>query len=226
MNPVVMITGAAGALGRAVAQRFAADGAQLVLLDRDDKLLAGLFPQAALNLAVDITDEASVGAAVARALERLGRIDVLVHVAGGFEMGETVTTLSRAAWQRMMDLNAWSFVALAHGVVPAMQRQRGGVVIAVSAAAAGGGQALKGAYIASKSALQRLVETLAQEVEADGLRVLSVAPTTLDTPANRAAMPEADPRAWVSTERAADTIAFAASAAGSALGGPHLRLGA
>lgn len=225
MTPVVMITGAAGALGRAVAQRFAADGAQLVLLDRDEKLLAGLFPHAALNLAVDITDEASVGAAVAAALERLGRIDVLVHVAGGFEMGETVATLSRASWQRMMDLNAWSFVTLVHGVVPAMQRQRGGVVIAVSAAAASAGQGLKGAYIASKSALQRLVETLAQEVAADGVRVLSVAPTTLDTPANRAAMPEADPRDWVSTERAADTIAFLASAAGSAASGPHLRLG-
>ncbi|MCW5666694.1 MAG: SDR family NAD(P)-dependent oxidoreductase [Piscinibacter sp.] len=225
MNPVVMITGAAGALGRAVAQRFAADGAQLVLLDRDEQVLAGLFPGAALVLAPDITDEASVGAAVARALERLGRIDVLVHVAGGFEMGETVATLSRASWQRMMDLNAWSFVALAHAVVPAMQRQRGGVVVAVSAAAAGAGQGLKGAYIASKSALQRLVETLAQEVAADGLRVLSVAPTTLDTPANRAAMPDADRGAWVSTEQAAETIAFAASPAGGALGGPHLRLG-
>lgn len=222
---VVMITGAAGALGRAVAQRFAADGAQLVLLDRDERSLAALFPHAVLNLAVDITDEASVQAAVERALARLGRIDVLVHVAGGFEMGETVATLSRAAWQRMMDLNAWSFVTLAHGVVPAMQRQRGGVVIAVSAAAASGGQALKGAYIAAKSALQRLVETLAQEVAADGIRVLSVAPTTLDTPANRAAMPDADPRGWVSTERAAETIAFLASPAGSALGGPHLRLG-
>lgn len=222
---VVMITGAAGALGRAVAQRFAADGAQLVLFDRDEAVLAKLFPAAALRLAVDITDAASVNAAVERAVAQYGRLDVLVHVAGGFEMGETVATLSRASWQRMMDLNAWSFVALAHGVVAQMQRQHGGTIVAVSAAAAVQGQALKGAYIASKSALQRLVETLALEVAADGVRVLSVAPTTMDTPANRAAMPEADPSVWVSTERAADAIAFLASSAGTAVTGPHLRLG-
>lgn len=220
-----MITGAAGALGRAVAQRFAADGAQLVLLDRDEAVLSRMFPDAALRLAVDITDEASVGAAVSRAVAQCGRIDVLVHVAGGFEMGEPVHALTRASWDRMMDLNAWSFVALAQHVVAQMQRQRGGTLVAVSAAAAGQGQALKGAYIASKSALQRLVETLAQEVAADGIRVLSVAPTTLDTPANRAAMPDADPSAWVSTERAADAIAFLASERGAAVSGPHLRLG-
>ncbi len=222
---VVMITGAAGALGRAVAQRFAADGAQLVLLDRDEAALATLFPDAALRVAVDITDEAGVNAVVDRAVAQCGRLDVLVHVAGGFEMGETVGAMTRASWQRMMDLNAWSFVVLAHRVVAQMQRQHRGTIVAVSAAAAGQGQALKGAYIASKSALQRLVETLALEVAGDGVRVLSVAPTTMDTPANRAAMPEADPAVWVSTERAADTIAFLASGAGTAVTGPHLRLG-
>ncbi|MBX3604733.1 MAG: SDR family NAD(P)-dependent oxidoreductase [Piscinibacter sp.] len=222
---VVMITGAAGALGRAVAERFAAGGAQLVLLDRDEASLAALFPRAALCLAADITDAASVGAAVDRAVAQCGRIDVLVHVAGGFEMGEPVHGLSRASWDRMMNLNAWSFVALAQGVVAQMRRQRSGTVIAVSAAAAAQGQALKGAYIASKSALQRLVESLASEVAADGIRVLSVAPTTLDTPANRAAMPDADRSAWVDTARAADTIAYLASDAAGAVNAVHLRLG-
>jgi len=222
---VVLITGAAGALGRAVAHRFAADGARLALLDRDAAVLKQLFPQVGFADAVDITDEAAVAAAVQRAVAALGRIDALVHVAGGFEMGEGVAAMTRASWERMMALNAWSFVALSAPVVAQMKAQGGGRIVAVSAAAAGSGQALKGAYIASKSALQRLVETLAQEVAADGLRVLSVAPTTLDTPANRAAMPDADRSAWVSTERAAETIAFAASPAGSALGGPHLRLG-
>jgi NAD(P)-dependent dehydrogenase (short-subunit alcohol dehydrogenase family) len=96
----------------------------------------------------------------------------------------------------------------------------------VSAAAAGGGQALKGAYIASKSALQRLVESLAQEVAGSGIRVNSVAPTTLDTPANRAAMPDADRAAWVSTAAAAEAIAFLATRSGEAVQGQHLRLGA
>lgn len=207
---VVLITGAAGALGRAVAQRFERDGAQRVLVDRDE---------------VDITDEAAVAAMVQGVIARFGRIDALVHVAGGFEMGEGVDALSRASWDRMMDLNAWSFVALAKAIVPAMKHQGGGRIVAVSAAAASGGQTLKGAYIASKSALQRLVETLAAELNGSGISVNSVAPTTLDTPANRAAMPDADRSAWVSLESAADAIAFLASPAGAAVHGQHLKLG-
>jgi NAD(P)-dependent dehydrogenase (short-subunit alcohol dehydrogenase family) len=223
--PVILITGAAGALGRAVAQRLGGDGARLVLLDRDAAVLKQLFPQAAFADAVDITDEAAVEATVQRALAALGRLDAVVHVAGGFEMGETVDALSRTSWDRMMALNAWSFVALARACVPAMKRQGGGSLVAVSAAAAGGGQALKGAYIASKSALQRLVETLAAELAGSGIRVNSVAPTTLDTPANRAAMPDADRSAWVSLESAAEAIAFLATPAGAAVHGQHLKLG-
>ena len=209
--PVVLVTGAAGALGTAVARRFERDGARVVPAGRDE---------------VDITDAAAVAAFVARVLAEHGRIDALVHVAGGFEMGETVDAISRASWERMMDLNAWSFVALAAPVVAQMKRQGNGRIVAVSAAAAGAGQALKGAYIASKSALQRLVETLAAELAGSGIAVNSVAPTTLDTPANRAAMPDADPSAWVSLDAAADAIAFLATRAGAAVHGQHLKLGA
>ena len=208
--PVVLVTGAAGALGTAVARRFERDGARVVPAGRDE---------------VDITDAAAVAAFVARVLAEHGRIDALVHVAGGFEMGETVDAISRASWERMMDLNAWSFVALAAPVVAQMKRQGNGRIVAVSAAAAGAGQALKGAYIASKSALQRLVETLAAELAGSGIAVNSVAPTTLDTPANRAAMPDADPSAWVSLDAAADAIAFLATRAGAAVNGQHLKLG-
>lgn len=225
-QPVVIVTGAAGALGRAVVQRFAADGARLALFDRDAAVLKQLFPAAAFADAVDITDEAAVAAAVGRIVRTLGRIDALVHVAGGFEMGEGVAGMTRASWARLTDLNAWSFVCLAKPVVAQMTVQGSGRLVAVSAAAAAGGQALKGAYIASKSALQRLVESLAAELDGSGIGVNSVAPTTLDTPANRAAMPDADHSAWVSTEAAADVIAFLATAASRAVHGQHLRLGA
>jgi NAD(P)-dependent dehydrogenase (short-subunit alcohol dehydrogenase family) len=162
---------------------------------------------------------------VQRVVASLGRIDALVHVAGGFEMGEAVHEMTRASWERMFALNAWSFVALAAAVVAQMKAQGGGSIVAVTAAVAGGGQPRKGAYIASKSALQRLVETLAAELAGSGIRVNSVAPTTLDTPANRAAMPDADRSTWVSTEAAAEAIAFLATRAGAAVHGQHLRLG-
>lgn len=222
----VIITGAAGALGRAVVQRFAADGARLALLDRDAAALDALYPTAALRLAVDLADAGAVDAALARVVASFGRLDALVHLAGGFEMGEGVAALSHASWQRLLEMNAWSFVTLARGAVAQMQRQRSGHIVAVSAAAAREGAALKGAYIASKSALQRLVEALSQEVRGDGITVNSVAPTTLDTPANRAAMPDADRSAWVPTDSAAAAIAFLASDGAAAVHGQHLRLGA
>lgn len=221
----IVITGAAGALGQAVARHFIAGGHQVALLDLDEARLRSLYRAGPLMLAADVTQAESVQAAIAQVAQAQGRIDALVHVAGGFEMGAPVHALSRASWDRMMNLNAWSFVTLAQAVVPHMQRQGAGRIVAVSASAAREGQALKAAYCAAKSALQRLVESLAHELRGSGIAVNSVAPTTLDTPANRAAMPGADRSAWVSLDDAAQAIAFLATAAGAAVHGQHLQLG-
>lgn len=229
--PIVLITGAAGALGREVAQLFAAQGARLALLDQHMERLTSSFGAAAtrpdrLLLAADVTSADSMRGAVQQVVERFQHIDVLVHVAGGFEMGEMTHALSRASWDRMMDLNAWSFVAVTGSVVPSMVRRGTGRVIAVSAQSAVRGQAAMAAYVASKSALQRLVESLSAEVAASGVQVNSVAPTILDTPANRSAMPSADRAGWVSLAAAARAIGFLASGAGEAVHGRHLVLGA
>lgn len=224
----IVITGAAGALGQAVARHFIAQGHRLALLDQEEARLRSVFSAAApgaLLKAADVTSADSVAAVIAQVVQAHGRIDALVHVAGGFEMGEGVHQITRASWERMMNLNAWSFVNLAQAVVPQMKQQGGGRIVAVSANAAREGQALKGAYCAAKSALQRLVESLSHEVRADGIAVNSVAPTTLDTPANRAAMPDADRSAWVSLDAAAQAIAFLAAPAGAAVHGQHLQLG-
>ena len=223
----IVITGAAGALGQATARHFMAAGHRVALIDQDESRLQAVFgtPAHAVLAAADVTSAASVATAVARAEQAFGRLDALVHIAGGFEMGEAVHEISRASWDRMMDLNAWSFVNIAQAVVPAMKRQGGGSIVAVSAHAALEGQALKGAYCAAKSALQRLVESLAHEAGADGIRANSVAPTILDTPANRAAMPDADRSAWVSLDAAAQAIAFLATPAGQAVTGRHVSLG-
>jgi NAD(P)-dependent dehydrogenase (short-subunit alcohol dehydrogenase family) len=228
--PNVLITGAAGALGREVAQLFAGQSARLALLDQDLGRLTASFGDAGLHpdrllLAADVTSSESMQNAVQQVIERFQHIDVLVHVAGGFEMGEMTHALSRASWDRMMNLNAWSFVAVTGSVIPSMVLRGAGKVIAVSAQSAVRGQAAMAAYVASKSALQRLVESLSAEVAPDGVHVNSVAPTILDTPANRSAMPSADPASWVSLAAAARAIGFLASSASEAVHGRHLVLG-
>src|SRR5436305_11832127 len=223
----IVITGAAGALGHAVALHFLAEGAHLGLIDHDEGRLRSVYAGRAdmaphVLVEADVTSEHAMAEAAVRIERALGRVDVLVHVAGGFEMGDPVHAMSRATWDRMMDLNAWSFVALTKAFVPQMLGDGAGKVIAVSAQAAERGGAQKAAYGASKSALQRLVEALSQEVRAKGINVNSIAPTIMDTPANRQSMPDADRSAWVSTAVAAQTIAFLASDAALAVHGRHI----
>lgn len=230
LPPYVVITGAAGALGRAVVQRFLDDGARLALIGHSDAQLADAFTGLAnshhLLIEADVRSESSMKAAAQQILQVFKHVDTVVHVAGGFEMGAAVHELDRAGWDRMMDLNAWSFVAVHQAFAPSMLERKSGSVIAVTAKVATRGVAAMSAYIASKSALQRLVEAAAAEMSPHGVRVNSIAPSVLDTPANRQAMPDANPADWVSTHVAAQTIAFLASPAAGALHGQHLALGA
>lgn len=226
----VVVTGAAGALGRAVAQYFLEQGARLALIDRSEAALQGAFRGLDLTrhllVEADVTSAQAMSDRAARIVGEFGYVDTLVHVAGGFEMGETVQTLSRAAWDRMMDLNAWSFVAVAQSVLPSMVERKSGSMIAISAQSAARGLAQMAAYCASKSALQRLVESMAAELGPLGIHVNSVAPSVLDTPANRRAMPDVDPRTWVPTALAAQAIGYLASPAGAVVQGQHLALNA
>lgn len=234
MTPVtsthIVITGAAGALGRAVAQHFLGEGARVALIGQSESQLADAFPgldhSRHLLIAADVTSAPGMQAAAGQILQAFQHVDAAVHVAGGFEMGAEVHTLDRASWDRMMDLNAWSFVAVAQAFAPAMIARQSGRVIAVSAKTATRGLAAMSAYIASKSALQRLVEAMAAELSPHGIQVNSIAPSVLDTPANRHAMPDANPAEWVSTATAAQTIAFLASPAAQALHGQHVVLDA
>jgi NAD(P)-dependent dehydrogenase (short-subunit alcohol dehydrogenase family) len=222
-----IVTGAAGALGRAAVAVFREGGARLVLIDRELSLLHAAFPDLGndprcLSIAADVTDRASMQHAVGVAIQDFGRIDALVHIAGGFTMGEGVHELMRESWDGMMNLNAWSFVACSHAVVPHMMAAGRGHIIAISARSAVRGEAKMGAYIAAKSALQRLVESLSAEVREHGISVNSVAPSIIDTPANRAGMPDADPARWVSPSTLARTLVFLTSEAGAAIHGQHL----
>jgi NAD(P)-dependent dehydrogenase (short-subunit alcohol dehydrogenase family) len=211
----VLVTGAAGVLGRAVAAHFAARGARLALLDRDADALTALVRElpgaTALPLATNLLDATAVAAAVEQTVDRNGGIDAAIHLAGGFTMGEAVHETAAANWQRMLDLNVNTMLNSAAAVVPVMRRARRGYIVNVGAASAARGAAKMGAYIASKSALMRLTESMSAELREEGINVNAVLPSIIDTPANRQAMPKADPSRWVAPEALAAVIGFLAS---------------
>lgn len=202
----VMITGAAGNLGAAVSKAFVGLGANVTPVD----------------LPINLLDQAQVDAAVKKALQQFQRIDVLCNIAGGFRMGKPVHETSDADWNFLMDLNARTVLHTARAVVPHMISAGGGKIINVGAYAAQKGAALMGAYIASKSAVIRLTETMAAELREKNINVNCVLPTIIDTPQNRAAMPDADPARWVAPADLARVIVFLASDAARAIHGAAL----
>ena len=221
-DQTVIVTGAAGHLGRAVTRHFAARGAALVLIDVDRARLQQAHGDEHARLMFAPTDlrDAAQAAAMARAaLARFGRLDVLVNLAGGFRMGEAVHETSDATWTLLFDLNTRTLLNACRAVVPAMLDRGSGRIVNVGAYGALRGGALMGAYAASKSAVIRLTESTAAELRERGVRVNCVLPTVLDTPDNRAAMPDADPSRWVATDALADVIGFLASDAARAVHG-------
>lgn len=219
---VVVLTGAAGHLGRAVAHHFAARGASLVLFDVDhDRLLQahGDASERLMLTAADLRDAVQTAAAVQAVLHRFGGIDVLVNVAGGFRMGETVHETSDETWNFLFDLNTRTLLNMCRAVVPTMRARGRGRIVNVGAYGALRGGALMGAYAASKSSVIRLTEAMAAELREHGIGVNCVLPTIIDSPDNRAAMPDADPSRWVAPEALAEVIGFLASDAARAIHG-------
>jgi NAD(P)-dependent dehydrogenase (short-subunit alcohol dehydrogenase family) len=218
----VLITGAAGNLGHAVAAAFAEAGANLVLIDLKDDALKSVATKGAsgvLAQRADLADPASIAAAVDAAIKRFGRIDALCNLAGGFQMGEKVHEMPADKWDFMMELNAGSVLRMAQAVVPHMLKAGGGRIVNIGANSALSGKAEMGAYVASKSAVIRLTETMAAELRGHSINVNCVLPSIIDTPQNRAAMPKADPAKWVAPEALADVLLFLCSPAVRAIHG-------
>jgi len=222
---VVVVTGASGNLGQAVTRAFHAAGARLVLLDRAADRLAPLFPELAgvpealLLGGVDVSDAALVEQAVATALARFERIDVLANTVGGYRAGQPVHEISLETWDFMLNLNARVAFILSRAVTPPMLAQGSGKIVHVGARAALAGAANAAAYAASKAVLVRLVESQAEELKHAGINVNCVLPGTIDTPQNRQAMPKADYSRWVAPEAIADVLLFLASEAARAIHG-------
>jgi NAD(P)-dependent dehydrogenase (short-subunit alcohol dehydrogenase family) len=221
---VIIVTGAAGNLGRAVAAAFASRGARLALVDlKPDSLESArgeLQPGTdSAPFPANLLDPAAVSAMVDAVAAHFGRIDALANLAGGFAMGPPLHETSDRNWDFMIDLNLRSVFHCCRAVVPHLLASGGGRIINVSARAAVRGMGHMGPYCASKAAVITLTESLADELKDFGINVNCVMPGTLDTPQNRDAMPDQDPGRWVPLPALADVIAFLASDAARAITG-------
>lgn len=206
---MALVAGAAGALGQAVVAACQRRGIAVAALARDARTLDRIYgpgtPQR-LHLSADLLDPWAVRVAVDAAAQALGAPDAVLHVAGAFTMGDGADRITRGTWDALMDANVHSWRHVVQASVPHLQGRGRGCIVGVGAAAAAQGRAHMGAYIASKSALLRLSEALAEELRAGGIRVHCLLPTMLDTPANRAAMPDADPGGWTRLHDAAQAM--------------------
>lgn len=213
---VALITGAAGNLGRSVAEQFHRTGARLVLVDLYKEQLQELYtewkdPSQTLLVSANLSDEQSVQSMVEDAVSGLGRIDILANIAGGFTMGPAIHETPVKDWDFMFDINARTMFLTSRAVIPIMLEQRGGHIVSVSARAATEGKANMGPYCVSKAAIITMTESLAAEHKFNNINVNCILPGTIDTPQNRAAMPDADHSKWVPTKDLADVILFLAS---------------
>lgn len=219
---VVMITGAAGNLGRAVAEAFSAQGARLILVGGHRSSLAHAFPDAPGDwqlVDVDLTDRDATRQRLGEAIANAGRLDALCAIAGGFHMGEAVHETTADTWNQMMEVNVQTLLNTVQAAVPAMLPQGRGRIVTVGAASARQGVAAMGAYTAAKSTVMRLTEAMAAELGPKGINVNGVLPSVIDTPENRKAMPKADPSGWVKPADLAAVIRFLGSDEAAAVNG-------
>jgi NAD(P)-dependent dehydrogenase (short-subunit alcohol dehydrogenase family) len=211
-NKVAIITGAFGALGRVVAEAFVKQGARVVLVDKAPNppadLAAGLGAKALILGNVDLTNRAEAADVVAKAQRQFGRVDVVVNIAGGFRWIK-VADAGTDVWDMLYGLNLKTAANMCHAALPALAAANGRIVN-VGANAALKTAAGMGPYTASKAGVHRLTEALAEEHKGK-VAVNAVLPSIIDTPANRADMPDADPSLWVTPADLAKVILFLSS---------------
>ena len=200
---VIVVAGGFGALGSAVARTLEAAGAKVACLDRADDRGGPGFRLGGIDLA----DEFACQNALRQVVERLGSLYGLVNVVGGFEMASLVDG-GLDPWDRMYRMNLRTVLATCYAALPFLLAGKSGRVVNVGAAVAAKGMAEMGAYAASKSGVARLTESLAEETRKQGITVNAVLPAIIDTPANRASMPQADTSNWTSPDEIANVIVF------------------
>ncbi|MEZ4667153.1 MAG: SDR family NAD(P)-dependent oxidoreductase [Anaerolineae bacterium] len=224
VGKVVMVTGANGNVGQAVARRFAGAGAKLIVVGRSEKDLESIAQETGGMVGVaDVTDPASVDTLVKQVEANYGKIDVLAHTVGGYAAGLPVHETGLDVWDKMLTLNAKSVFVTCGRVAKHMVDQKvAGRIIAILSKDAYKGRAKAAAYAASKAAAQRVLDSMSAELGGNGITVNGIVPTMIDTPQNRASSPNADFSKWVKPGEIADAIAFLALDSSSAINGISL----
>ncbi len=210
-DKTIIVTGANGTVGQAVVDVAIAEGASVIAVDRQFSSQRDNVRQ----IVLDLTDAAAV-------LAEIGAIDIvdgLFNIAGGFAMGPTVHETGVSEWEAMFAMNVTTALNMCTVVVPKMLAVKKGAIVNVGAMSAREGQGNMGAYCVAKSAVMRLTESLSKELRHFGINVNAVLPSIIDTPANRADMPDMDHKMWVEPHDLANVICYLGSTRASALHG-------
>jgi NAD(P)-dependent dehydrogenase (short-subunit alcohol dehydrogenase family) len=216
---VVVVTGASGALGKVVAEVALARGARVAGIDHAPSQIPATPDRIELG-GVDLSDPGQAKKAIDAAAAHFGRLDALINIAGGFAF-EAIVEGDPKTWQRMYALNVLTALNASQSAIPHLEASNAGRIVNIGAMGALQAGAGMGAYAASKAGVHRFTEALAAECKGR-ITVNAVLPSTIDTPANRASMPKADFKKWVTAEELAEVILFLASDAASAVTGALL----
>jgi NAD(P)-dependent dehydrogenase (short-subunit alcohol dehydrogenase family) len=222
---IALVAGGTGGLGNAVSLAFLEEGANVVVTYRKESELATLKNTAGANASmleghlVDVTDEVATAAFARDVFSRHGRLDAVVNAIGGYAGGIKLWDLDTKILDAMLSLNLRAGYALARAVLPAMLKQGYGSIVNVAAKAAFDHGAGASAYAASKAAAVALMDSLAADTKGTGIRVNSILPSIIDTPANRQAMPGSDFASWPKPQDIARVILFLSSDAAKTIHG-------
>lgn len=213
---VALITGATGGLGAAVVEAFERAGWEIARERRGD-------PRSSLRW-FDATDPADVARAVSAAVSSYGRIDALLNLVGTWNPQPPFAEVPDVLWDQMFSVNLRTVFVVSRAVVPQMLKQRSGRIINVGAKAGERGTARNAAYSGSKAAVLALTESMAEDLKGSGITVNAIVPSTIDTPANRKSMPDADFSKWVPAEHIASTMLFLCSDNAASITGERIRV--
>jgi len=204
-DKVVFITGANGGLGSSVTRAFLRQGARVI--GASLRIKAADFPQPNFEpMTLDFSKPDEIKRGVAKIVEHFGRLDVLVHVLGGFAGGPSVAETTDEMWEQMQNINLTAAFQVFRESIPHLRKSNCGRLIAIGSLTAAQPHANLGAYVTFKAALAMLVQTVALENAGTPLTANVILPGTMDTPANRKSMPDADFSKWAKTDDVADLV--------------------